>query len=47
MISEEKEAIEPSFKKMSQMDRYQEAAKKALALDGDNLTYNTLIQKLD
>ena len=29
------------------MDRYQEAAKKALEKDGDNLTYNTLIQKLD
>lgn len=47
MISEEKEAIVPAIKKISQMDRYQEAAKKALAQDGDDLTYNTLIQKLD
>lgn len=47
LISEDKESIAPAIKKISQMDRYQEAAKKALAQDGDNLTYNTLIQKLD
>lgn len=47
LITDEKEVSGPTGKKFCQMEKYQEVTRQALKDYGDDLTYSTLIEKLD